>query len=82
MFVFLLFFIVVISYITYFEIGVGPKIVNNTDNKRLWAKRNEVLRGTIYDRNKKPLTKSERVNTLTQKEIIQVELFLLMYLDM
>jgi cell division protein FtsI/penicillin-binding protein 2 len=67
LFVFLLLFVVVISYVAYFEISVAPKIVNNTDNKRLWAKRNEVLRGTIYDRNKIALTKSERVNTLTQK---------------
>ncbi|WP_234123047.1 peptidoglycan D,D-transpeptidase FtsI family protein [Clostridium hydrogenum] len=67
MFVFILFFIVTISYVTYFEIITGPKIVNNADNKRLWAKRNEVLRGTIYDRNKVALTKSERVDTLNQK---------------
>ncbi|AAK78486.1 cell division protein FtsI/penicillin-binding protein 2 [Clostridium acetobutylicum] len=67
LFIFLVIFFVTISYITYFELIVSPKIVNNTDNKRLWAKRNEVLRGTIYDRNKKALTKSERVNTLTQK---------------
>ncbi|AJA48844.1 penicillin-binding protein A [Clostridium pasteurianum DSM 525 = ATCC 6013] len=67
LFVFLLLFIVVISYVAYFEVYVAPKIVNNTDNKRLWAKRNEVLRGTIYDRNKNALTKSSRVNTLTQK---------------
>ncbi|MFT8313761.1 MAG: penicillin-binding transpeptidase domain-containing protein [Clostridium sp.] len=66
LFVFLLLFVVVISYVAYFEIYVAPKIVNNTDNKRLWAKRNEVLRGTIYDRNKVALTKSSRVNTLTQ----------------
>jgi len=36
-------------------------------NKRLWAQRNEILRGTIYDRNQQPLTTSERVNTLSQK---------------
>lgn len=65
--VFIIFFIGTISYITYFEMVTGPEIVNNTDNKRLWAKRNEVLRGTIYDRNKKPLTTSERVSTLSQK---------------
>lgn len=65
--VFIIFFIGTISYITYFEMVTGPKIVDNADNKRLWAKRNEVLRGTIYDRNKKALTTSERVNTLTQK---------------
>ncbi|MDP4145054.1 MAG: penicillin-binding protein 2 [Bacillota bacterium] len=67
LFVFLLLFMMVISYVTYFEIIVAPQIVNNPGNSRLWAKRNEVLRGTIYDRNNQPLTKSERVNTLTQK---------------
>ena len=66
MFIFLLFFIAVISYVSYFEIFVGPKIVNNSDNQRLAAKRNEVLRGTIYDRNKVALATSKRVNALTQ----------------
>jgi peptidoglycan glycosyltransferase len=65
--VFLLCFIGLFTYITYFEIFVGPNIVTNTYNKRLWVKRNEVLRGTIYDRNKKPLTTSTRVNSETQK---------------
>ncbi|WP_411678952.1 peptidoglycan D,D-transpeptidase FtsI family protein [Clostridium thailandense] len=65
--VFLICFIGIISYITYFEIVVGPKIVNNAYNRRLWVKRNEVLRGTIFDRNGKPLTKSERVDQETQK---------------
>lgn len=67
LFVFLLFFMILISYITYFTVFVGPKVVMRTENKRLWVKRNEVLRGTIYDRNMKALTKSERVNELTQK---------------
>lgn len=66
-FIFLLLFVAVISYVSYFEIYTAPKIVNNYDNKRLWAKRNSVLRGTIYDRNKVALTTSERVNTTTQK---------------
>lgn len=65
--VFLICFVGLISYITYFEIVVGPKIVNNAYNRRLWVKRNEVLRGTIFDRNGKPLTKSERVDQETQK---------------
>lgn len=65
--IFLICFIGLISYITYFEIIVGPKIVNSPYNKRMWVKRNEVLRGTIYDRNDKPLTKSERINAETQK---------------
>ncbi|AYD39389.1 penicillin-binding protein 2 [Clostridium fermenticellae] len=67
--VFLLCFIVLISYITYFEMVVGPKIVDNQANRRLWVKRNEVLRGTIYDRNGKALTQSERVDKETQKRI-------------
>ena len=67
LFIFLIFFMILISYIAYFELYTAPKIVGNTLNKRLWAQRNEVLRGTIYDRNLQPLTKSEKVNTLTQK---------------
>lgn len=65
--VFLIFFIGIVSYITYFEIIVGPKIVNNAYNRRLWVKRNEVLRGTIYDRNGNALTKSNRIDQETQK---------------
>jgi cell division protein FtsI/penicillin-binding protein 2 len=61
-FIFLLLFVVVISYVAYFEIYTGPKIVNNEDNKRLWATRNEVLRGTIYDRNNTPLASSTRAS--------------------
>lgn len=82
--IFLICFIGIISYITYFEIVQGPKIVNNAYNRRLWVKRNEVLRGTIYDRNGKPLTKSERVNQETQKrEYTGGELFahILGYVD-
>jgi peptidoglycan glycosyltransferase len=67
LFVFLLCFVVLISYITYFEINTSTKIVSNPLNKRLWAKRNEVLRGTIYDKNMQPLTKSEKINELSQK---------------
>lgn len=65
--IFLVCFMALISYITYFEMIEGPKIVNNPYNKRLWVKRNEVLRGTIYDRNGKPLTKSSKIDKETQK---------------
>ncbi|KOR24556.1 penicillin-binding protein 2 [Clostridium sp. L74] len=64
--VFLICFMGLITYITYFEIVVGPKIVDSSYNRRLWVKRNEVLRGTIYDRNMQPLTKSQRVNSELQ----------------
>lgn len=74
--VFLLLFIGLISYLTYFVIMEGPKIVNKPINKRLWAKRNEVLRGTIYDRNFKALTKSERIDRTSQKrEYLEGEIF-------
>ena len=65
--VFLLCFIVIISYITYFELYKAPTVVKSTYNRRLWAIRNEVLRGTIYDRNMTALTKSEKINAETQK---------------
>ncbi|KAJ53203.1 cell division protein FtsI/penicillin-binding protein 2 [Clostridium tetanomorphum] len=67
MIVFLLCFMGLISYITYFQIIVAPKIISSQYNQRLWAKRNEVLRGTIYDRNMKALTKSIRINKDSQK---------------
>lgn len=65
--VFLIFFMILISYIAYFTAFEAPKMAMRTENKRLWVKRNEVLRGTIYDRNMKPLTKSTRIDELTQK---------------
>lgn len=67
MVVFLFCFVALISYIAYFQFFLADNIANQQDNKRLWAVRNEVLRGTIYDRNKNPLTTSARVNALTQK---------------
>ncbi|HBC97963.1 MAG TPA: penicillin-binding protein [Clostridium sp.] len=67
MMVFLICFVALISYMTYFEIITGPQILNSPYNRRLWIKRNEVLRGTIYDRNGNALTKSEPINQETQK---------------
>jgi len=65
--VFLVFFIGVISYLTYFEMVVGPQIISNGGNKRVWAQRNDVLRGTIYDRDMRALTKSTKVSSDVQK---------------
>ncbi len=65
LFIFLLLFVVVISYVAYFELYTAPKIVNNTDNARIWATRNEVLRGTIYDKNKVALAVSTRAKDST-----------------
>ncbi len=67
MVVFLFCFVALISYIAYFQVFSAPEIAENQENKRLWAVRNEVLRGTIYDRDGNALTTSERVDALTQK---------------
>lgn len=67
MVVFLFCFVALISYIAYFQFFSAPEIAENQENKRIWAQRNEVLRGTIYDRNGNALTISERVDALTQK---------------
>ncbi|MDR3593339.1 penicillin-binding protein 2 [Clostridium sp.] len=67
MVVFLFCFVALISYIAYFQVFSAPNIEEQQGNQRLWARRNEVLRGTIYDRNKNPLTTSARVDALTQK---------------
>ena len=74
--VFLVCFLALITYMAYFTVFQAPTIADRSDNKRLWAKRNEVLRGTIYDRDGKALTKSERGDTLTQKrEYVYGDLF-------
>lgn len=67
MIVFLICFFCLISYITYFEFYDGTKLVNNPSNRRLWAKRNEVLRGSIYDGAMNVLAKSTKIGTETQK---------------
>lgn len=67
MVVFLFCFVALISYIAYFQVFSAPAIADQQGNQRLWARRNEVLRGTIYDRNKNALTTSARVDALTQK---------------
>lgn len=67
MVVFLFCFVALISYIAYFQVFSANSLATDSGNQRLWAKRNEVLRGTIYDRNKNPLTDSARVDALTQK---------------
>ena len=65
--VFLVFFIALISYIAYFQLIKSPKINEMAGNTRVIAKKNEVLRGTIYDRNGTALTTSERLNQTSQK---------------
>lgn len=65
--IFLFCFIALISYIAYFQVFKGPNIANDSGNVRLWAKRNEILRGTIYDRNGTELATSERIDETSQQ---------------
>lgn len=65
--VFLVCFMGVIMYITYFQVFKAEKIVQSPYNKRIQAKRNSILRGTIYDRNMTALTKSKKISTLNQE---------------
>jgi len=60
MIVFLLVFVVLMSYLAYFTLVKGPDIVTRPDNRRMWDIRNKVVRGTIYDRNGKELSVSEK----------------------
>lgn len=67
MLVFLILFIVLISYITYSYMFKSEKTLVSTFNRRLWAERNKVLRGTIYDRDMTALTESTKINETSQK---------------
>jgi len=62
----------------------GPDIANDSGNKRLWARRNEILRGTIYDKDGNPLTNSIRVDKFNQsREYVYGDLYVhaLGYID-
>lgn len=67
--VFLLCFVAIMSYIAYFVLYKAPEIVESPYNRRLWAIRNEAIRGTIYDRDMTALTKSEKVSDDNQNRI-------------
>ncbi len=60
MIIFLIVFVVLISYLSYFTLFRGPEISTRPDNKRMWDVRNKVVRGTILDRNGKELSVSEK----------------------
>lgn len=64
--VYLLLFIALFSYIGYFEVFKAKEAVQSSYNSRLWVKRAEVLRGTIYDRNMNPISISKKINDTKQ----------------
>lgn len=52
-------FLVIIGYLTYFELFVKADIITSSYNRRQWEREESTLRGNIYDRNGKTLAKSE-----------------------
>ncbi|WBW99290.1 peptidoglycan D,D-transpeptidase FtsI family protein [Oceanirhabdus sp. W0125-5] len=57
--VFLVLFILIISYIGFYYIFNGRNVVMSVYNNRLWSKRREVVRGNILDRDGNYLTESK-----------------------
>lgn len=54
-----LLFFILMAYLTYFGMFIGPKYVLSSYNKRQQLEEEKVLRGTIFDRNGTVLAKSE-----------------------
>ncbi|MHB8066144.1 MAG: peptidoglycan D,D-transpeptidase FtsI family protein, partial [Ruminiclostridium sp.] len=69
MVIFLLVFVILMGYLAYFTLVKGPDIVTRPDNRRMWDIRNKVVRGTIYDRNAKVLSVSEKVDDNEYKRV-------------
>jgi peptidoglycan glycosyltransferase len=52
-------FLVIICYLTYFELFLKDDIITSAYNRRQWDREDSTLRGTIYDRAEVVLAKSE-----------------------
>ena len=66
MIVFLLLFVVLISYMSYSTLFKSEAALNSVYNKRNEAEKNRVLRGTIYDRDMNALTTGEKTGEFSQ----------------
>lgn len=64
-------FLGIMGYMLYFHGVQAKEIAAKPGNVREQAKRNEILRGTLYDRNGKVLTYSERQDDNKQKRVYQ-----------
>lgn len=53
-------FVILVGYLSFFQMFKAEAIVNNSYNKRLWINEEKVLRGSIIDRNGKILAYSEK----------------------
>ncbi len=53
-----LLFLSIVGYLTYFQVFLASKLIDNPYNKRQWAREDNTLRGIIYDRNSEILADS------------------------
>ena len=61
-------FILLIVYLSYFEIFQADFISNNNYNKRIWKEEEYTLRGSIVDRNDLPLASSTQLEDKQLRE--------------
>jgi cell division protein FtsI/penicillin-binding protein 2 len=71
--IFLVCFILLITYLFYFELVEAPSIEQSDYNRRLWAKRESIIRGSILDRNDNILAKTEVNSDGNNKRIYPYE---------
>lgn len=64
--VFLVFFIALISYINYIYVFKSDEYKESAFNRRNQVEKDRVLRGTIFDREMNPLTRSEKTGEFEQ----------------
>lgn len=67
--VFSLSFLLLVGYLSYFEVQDGERMVVNQYNMRNKDKENEVLRGSMLDREMNVIVDSQRLDDNTQKRI-------------
>ncbi len=53
-------FVLLVLYLTYFQIVKADTVANNEYNKRLWVDENKIARGNIYDRDKNVLVETKK----------------------
>lgn len=52
-------FLLIIGYLTYFELRVKDRIITSSYNRRQWEREENTMRGTIYDRTGVKIAQSE-----------------------
>jgi penicillin-binding protein A len=62
-------FIIPILYLSYFQVFRAEEIKDHSSNRRIWAGEEQILRGTITDRNGEVLAYSERDESGNQDRI-------------